>query len=232
MCTFNLERANEGFNGSRISENPLHSEPYASAHSRAHKNIKDLGHHDAGLIAPPDRPVDSGRGERGMTLTQGQLKELLHYDPETGIFTWYKWRVTKRGESGERVAGSVQKKGYITIGLGGKVYMAHRLAWLYMNGAWPKDQIDHINQAKADNRFANLREATNGQNKSNSKVHRNNRCGLKGVTFYKLPKKRPWQARIRINKELICLGYYSTAEEAHAAYVVAAKKYHGEFAGY
>lgn len=112
-------------------------------------------------------------------MNQTRLKQRLHYDPETGIFRWR--APEKPGNNPEgQIAGSHCNKGYLVIGIDKKVYKAHRLAWLYMTGSWPTSQIDHRNTVKDDNRWANLREASNAQNCCNRT--RYNRTGFKGVT--------------------------------------------------
>jgi len=109
-------------------------------------------------------------------MNQARLRELMDYNPETGDFTWKETRgPAKKGAT----AGSPCNKGYIVIGIEGKVYKAHRLAWLYMTGDWPTDQLDHRNRDKGDNRWANLREASNQENCLNRT--RYNRTGYRGV---------------------------------------------------
>lgn len=157
------------------------------------------------------------------TLTQERLKELLHYDPGTGLFTWLvcKTNATKVGD----VAGSVEKKGYVVISIVNQRYKAHRLAWLYMTGKWPLDQIDHINGVKNDNRFVNFREASNIFNTQNQRRPRvNNSLGILGVN-YRDDQKR-YCATICVNAKKIHLGSYKTPEEASAAYIEAKRKYH------
>lgn len=158
-------------------------------------------------------------------INHDELLEMLHYNPNTGIFTWAKKRQKIKAGS---VAGSLHKSGYMHIEVKQKGYAAHRLAWFYMTGEWPKEQIDHINRNKSDNRFGNLREATNSQNRSNTE--KTNKHGLKGVCHKKWLKQKPWQAQITHHKKVIYLGCYSTPEEAHQAYKDAAIKLHGVFA--
>jgi len=159
-------------------------------------------------------------------LTQERLKERLHYDPDTGIFTW---RVTlnnavKKGF----VAGYKRTSGYRSIVVDGKKYFSHRLAWLYIRGTWPAHQIDHINNVKDDNRICNLRESTHGQNQHNVGKRTDNTSGYKGVTFCRALKK--YKAQIQINRKNTHLGYFVCPKEAHAAYCAAAEEHHGEFA--
>lgn len=156
-------------------------------------------------------------------LTQQRLLELLDYDPVTGDF---RWRVDRGGgaPAAGAQAGGINGRGYVVIGIDQKSYQAHRLAWLYTHGVWPKDQIDHINRNRADNRLSNLREATNGQNQANSPRHANNRSGYKGVYWDK--NNKYWVAQIR--RKLI--GTFHDAESASEAYNAAAAVQYGEFA--
>lgn len=161
-------------------------------------------------------------------LTQSLLQEALRYDPCTGHFTWIKGRT---GTAPGRRAGWVADSGHICIGIDRRTYKAHRLAWLYMTGAWPVHEIDHKNNVPADNRFANLREATDQQNSHNRRTRCDNVSGLKGVCFRKDKKERPYQALICIGLgKKRSLGFYRTPQEAHAAYAAAARTHHGEFA--
>jgi hypothetical protein len=116
----------------------------------------------------------------------------------------------------------LRKDGYIDIGIDGKSYLAHSLAWLYVTGQWRRE-IDHKNTRRADNRWRNLRPATRSLNRANSRIAKNNTSGLKGVRLYRSGK---FQARIGQTH----LGYFDTAIEAGTAYITAAKKHFGEFA--
>lgn len=158
-------------------------------------------------------------------MNEELIKQLLRYDPETGCLHWREDR--RRCKTGS-VAGSVHKgSGYIRVEVDGRAMSAHRVAWFLHYGSWPADQVDHINKDKTDNRIGNLREATNGQNRANTRS--SSKHGLKGVAFKPWLKERPWEARITSNKKVISLGCYPTKEEAHNAYCDAAKRLHGEF---
>jgi hypothetical protein len=156
----------------------------------------------------------------GKGVTAERLRELLDYNPATGVF---KWKLSYRMRRKGLVAGRRHGGWYWCIRVDSREYLAHRLAWLYVYGRWPLDQIDHINGIRFDNRIANLREATNSQNKQNRKPKV---AGLKGV--YR--QKNRWRARITINRRCLYLGTFSTPEAASAAYREAAIKHFGEFA--
>lgn len=158
-------------------------------------------------------------------ITQARLKELLEYDPDTGVFT-------RRVSSGNATAGSVAGRslpsGHIQIGLDGRRYYAHRLAWLYVYGNWPSAEIDHVNRSPADNRLSNLREATRHENGAKRSIFNNNTSGVKGVYWEAAYGK--WHARIRVNGELRSLGRFVSLDEAAAAYAAAARQCFGDFA--
>ena len=154
-------------------------------------------------------------------LTQSRLKELLRYKPDTGNFFW---RVKRGRMAAGQEAGCIRSDGYITIRLDGVYYLAHRLAFLYMTGAFPKEHADHRNTIKGDNRWPNLREANKSQNAANTHAPRVNSSGMKGVGWHK--KGGKWRAVL--NKKH--LGYFDTKEGAAAAYLKAAQETFGEFA--
>lgn len=158
-------------------------------------------------------------------ISAERLRELLSYDPETGSFIW-KLQAGTRGVKGS-AAGSMSSHGYLVIQLDRRTYKAHRLAWLYMTDEWPVDEIDHADLDRANNRWRNLREATQPQNMANRGALPTNTSGFKGVCWHKATGK--WTAQIRIRPHRQHLGLFDTAQEAHAAYVAAAEKYHGEF---
>jgi len=159
-------------------------------------------------------------------LTQERLKELLHYDPQTGVFTW-KVCIGRRSPAGTIVKGDATSR-YVRIQIEKVSYRAHRLAWLYQTGQWPSGDIDHINGDKKDNRFSNLREATRSQNLSNIGPQKNNKSGFKGVCFNKMVSL--WEAQITKNYQHRRLGYFNCPREAAHAYNKAAIELHGEFA--
>lgn len=158
-------------------------------------------------------------------LTQQQLKEYLHYDTETGIFTWLiaKSKSIKAGE----IAGHMCKfSGYVFIRIDRKNYRAHRLAWLYVTGEMPSI-IDHIDGNKKNNSFINLRVANKFQNGMNIGILSNNKTNFKGVSYCKLNKKFRAQAKVfGVNKTL---GYFKTAIEASNKYNEFVKVLHGDF---
>jgi hypothetical protein len=154
------------------------------------------------------------------------IKTLLEYSPETGIFYWKDNRGAK-GCKGKQ-AGTLSR-GYINIHINGKDFRAHRLAWLFVTEEDPAEkQIDHINGNKSDNRFVNLRLATNSQNACNRSTSKRNKSGFKGVSYSR--KNEAWKADARIDGIAHHLGYFATPELAHLAYCEAIKKLHGEFA--
>lgn len=159
-------------------------------------------------------------------LTQKRLKELLAYDPATGILTRL-IRTSNCVHIGD-VAGRPQKQGYLRIMIDGASYLVHRLAFLYMTGKWPKAGVDHINLNKTDNRWLNLREATKAQNSMNRCAPANNTSGYKGVHWDKQNSK--WRARIKVSGKSIHIGLFNTKKEAHYVYAGAAEFYFGSYA--
>lgn len=141
------------------------------------------------------------------------------YDPETGKFY---------GAKGTEVGSVNKKSGYVYVHAERKHMLAHRVAWRVFYGVWPKDQLDHINGDRGDNRIANLREATRSQNMANSAGRRS---GLKGIIIQRKPGlKKKFGAALRKDGKNYFFGNYETEEEAHAAYVKAARELFGEFA--
>lgn len=159
-------------------------------------------------------------------ITFARADELLSYDPATGIITNRSSRhgMTKAGTT----AGGLNRSGYRYIRVDGRRYAAHRLAWLLTHGCWPTGDIDHVNGDRADNRLANLREATRLQNAANARRPCTNTSGYKGVHW--ATHRRKWRASIGVNYRKLYLGYFATPQDAHAAYIAAAAKYFGSYA--
>lgn len=155
-------------------------------------------------------------------LSQSQLKEVLHYNEETGIFVWKKCPTSKSRVKIGAVAGSKISKGYIVISIFHVRYLAHHLAWFYVYGEWPFE-IDHKDRVSSNNRIKNLRLATRTQNNANIKT----KSKFKGVFR---ASKNSYRASIQCNGIVYPLGHFDAPEKAHAAYLVAAKKHFGEFA--
>jgi hypothetical protein len=155
-------------------------------------------------------------------LTQSALKELLHYDPDTGVFRWAK-KPSKNISVGSK-AGSPHCKGYTAIGINKERHLAHRLAWLYVYGEMPSNVIDHINRDRSDNRITNLRPVTRSENQQNHKIFSNNTSGVSGVYWSKKDKK--WHARIWAGKRAKSVGYFLTIEEAKAARTKAEREFY------
>lgn len=160
------------------------------------------------------------------SVTQERLIALLRYNPETGLFAW----LVSRGRTAKAggVAGGLDKEGYHVIKIDGREYKAHRLAWLYVHGAWPSAEIDHVNRDRADNRWSNLREATETQNSANRSMSSRNTSGVKGACWNKARGK--WMGYIMSNGSRRHLGYFTNLEDASAAYAAAARDAWGEFA--
>jgi hypothetical protein len=168
-------------------------------------------------------------------ITAEQLRGLVDYDPNTGVFVWKHrieldrhvraWNTRYAGN----ITGSVNNVGYVQVNIGNHNYKAHRLAWLHVHGEWPKSQIDHINRVRTDNRIENLRLATPTENLWNSGVRLDNKSGAKGIDWHKGARK--WRARITINDGTrINLGLFEVLSEASAAYDAYAIAHQGAFA--
>lgn len=157
-------------------------------------------------------------------LTADQLRAILSYSQDTGEFRWLHDRTTSV-HAGD-VAGCFTLGGYRQIRFGGVSYKAHRLAWLYVHGAWPTHVIDHINGVRTDNRIANLRDVPHTVNKQNQRrPHCSNRSsGLLGVAIN--PSSGKFQARIHSNGRNVFLGEFTDPAKAHSAYVDAKRSLH------
>jgi hypothetical protein len=158
-------------------------------------------------------------------ITQEYLKQILHYNAETGVFSWNK-QLTNNIKKGQ-IAGSLRKDGRIQIRTEGKIHLAHRLAWLYVYGEFPAHVIDHIDGDPSNNRLSNLRECSQSENLKNTRIHSDNTSGYKGVTWAAHTQK--WKAYCSKNGKRTNLGYFQTAKEASDAYNRFAALSHGEF---
>jgi hypothetical protein len=157
-------------------------------------------------------------------INQKVLKEFFTYDKDLGCFI----RIKKSGQKGfvGQLCNSKNKGGHIQISINGRTYLAHRLAWLYVYGEFPKNQIDHINCIRDDNRIINLRIATNQQNSFN-RIKALGISGLKGVQWDKV--KRKWLVNPVIDNKRHYLGYFNDKQNAYIAYLNFCKNNHGDF---
>jgi hypothetical protein len=160
------------------------------------------------------------------TISLELLKQTLHYNPETGIWT----NLVRRGVyAAGTVTGSLDKDGYKVIVINGKCFRSSRLAWFYMTGVWPTVELDHKDTIRHHDWWDNLRLATHSQNQANRRVRSNNFLGVKGV-FRSKARERPYAAKIMAGGIYRYLGRFSTIDEASAAYSKAASEAFGEFA--
>ncbi len=167
------------------------------------------------------------------SLSQEFLKEALDYNPDTGIFTWKERPghhfptkhgvAVSNGRFSGKVAGCEAGNGYINIRIDNWLVGAHRLAYLYMTGRFPEDEIDHINHLRNDNRWANLRGASKKENRKNALMMSTNTSGFNGVHFDKAKNK--WAARINANKKYIFIGNFENKIDAIEARKAANIKY-------
>jgi len=158
-----------------------------------------------------------------LTLTAEWLRENLTYLPESGVFLWKKRGF---GRTMGKVLGCKTGLGYIHMKVDGVVHYAHRLAWLYVHGEWPKKMLDHIDSNKSNNTISNLREATAAQNAARRPTGQRWIAPSRGV----FPHGTGFVARIHFAGKRHYLGYFSTLEAAKAAYEAKAREIHGEFA--
>ena len=162
--------------------------------------------------------------EKEAILTYRRLTEVLSYDPCTGVFLW-KISPMGRIKIGQ-VAGAINGNGHRFIRIDKTNFMAHRLAWFYVNETWPDDELDHIDLVKDNNVISNLREATHIENCRNRKASPlTNTSGYKGVSL----NHGRWHAQIKHKGKCYHLGYFDDPEVAHQAYIDASKVHHGEF---
>jgi len=162
--------------------------------------------------------------QRQELLTQGYLKELFHYDPESGVFTRLK---TMGGQLPGSIAGSINSEGYRLISIKGKSYKAARLAHLYMEGSMP-EEADHKNRVRHDDRWENLRQADHGQNGANKKIQRNNTSGIKCVYWDK--RQKLWAVQVKFGNKRRLIGRFDDIELAELIAAEARNKTYGAFA--
>lgn len=151
------------------------------------------------------------------------IKSVIRYEPDTGKFFWKK-RTGGTSIEGNEAAGTDDGRGYVRIGVLGRIYKAHRLAMLLTYGEFPGMEIDHINGNKADNRLSNLRESSRAKNQQNQiSAYKNNSTGLLGVSQH---KQGVWRARVWVAGKNKSLGLFRTPELAHEAYKEAKRIFH------
>jgi hypothetical protein len=181
-----------------------------------------LGTSVGGAPVEKKRTLGGGIVKRQDALTAERLREVLSYDPLSGIFRWL-ISTGPRAKVGA-IAGNIDDAGYRTISINSVPYKANRLAWLFMTGNWPVNDVDHEDTDRANNIFTNLREATRSQNCANKRPM--GRLGVKGVTL----NHGRYQAQIKVKGKNFHLGYFDKIEDAAAAYIIAAKRHFGAFA--
>lgn len=164
------------------------------------------------------------RFNQGKDLTVDVLREMLHYNQKTGVFTR---KIAIANQPAGSIAGCLNKDGYIRISVNGREYLGHRLAFFYNTGAWPAKLVDHENFVRSDNRWSNIRPASFNQN-NHRRVVAPNATGFRGVTF--ISKTGRWRAKISVSGKSVHLGVFAAPALAHRAYVKASQKYYGTFA--
>lgn len=155
-------------------------------------------------------------------ITAERARELFDYDPFTSALTW---RVSRGGQEKGTPAGSRNLFGYLITGVDGRRYYNHRLIWLWVTGAWPRGEIDHVNGDPADNRLENLRDVSSKTNRENRRRPSvSNKSGFLGV--YWCAGKHRFKAQIRTGGKRTKLGMFTTPEAAHEAYLTAKRQLH------
>jgi hypothetical protein len=156
--------------------------------------------------------------------TRSRVAELLSYDPGTGEFTRLRTAPGGKSNAGDK-AGILNSRGYVRIRIDGAHHQAHRLAWLYMTGEWPKHEVDHINGIRHDNRIANLRDVPRCVNQQNQRAGKSRGPAATGLLGVSRIKTR-FRAQITVLGKRLFLGRFDTPEEAHAAYLKAKREHH------
>lgn len=160
-------------------------------------------------------------------LTVDRAKEALTYFPETGELVWAT-KISRKIVVGTQAATNTGSDGYRRLQIDGVQYLAHRVIWLIMTSKWPKQDIDHIDRDRSNNRWSNLREASRAQNLWNTTHRPNNKSGFKHVSWH--PQSSRWRARMTINGKYVSLGLFLTPEEAFAEVCRATTEHRGSFA--
>ena len=154
-------------------------------------------------------------------MSSDELKQILSYDKNTGHFSWL---IKKNGM--KDTVGTVNSDGYICIGINGKIYKSHRLAWLYTYGVLPKGVIDHINGDKSDNRISNLRDVSSKINSQNMRRSKSNNSVSTIPGVYQEKRSLRYRVKLNINGKQKCFGNYITKEEAEAVCIEMRRKYY------
>lgn len=163
-------------------------------------------------------------------ITAKYLRSALTYNRRSGVMRW-RWRADKDLRVNRRYAGKIagtpRSDGYWQIAIDGKLYLRHRLAWLYVKGKWPNPEADHRNLVRGDDRFSNLRRAKSGQNSFNHTVYSTNNSGFRGVSRHQ--KTGKWQAFISVNNRRVYLGLFRSKRGAAIVYDREVRKRRGKF---
>lgn len=154
------------------------------------------------------------------TLDFDSVASVLEYDKCSGVL---RWKARRGSRSAGAEAGSLNDQGYLDISISGRLFRAHRIAWLLATGENADGQVDHINGVRSDNRIENLRVVTPKGNSQNSRLPaKSNKVGMLGVSY----RYGRYRAQICTDRKVTHLGYFDTAEEAHGAYLSAKRSQH------
>lgn len=167
-----------------------------------------------------------GRADIKPLPSQERLRELFAYDPETGALSW-RSNPKFKGRAGGQ-CGTVGDHGYLKIGIERRYYLAQRIIWKWMTGEEPSECVDHEDLDRLNNRWSNLRSATNGQNKQNGRIYKNNTSGIKGVCWDEFHKS--WVAYVSADGKQMRIGRFKELNVAASAVTNARSRLHGEFA--